>query len=118
MKVGLEHVARLACPLVSAAALRDILARTTSIQDLPEDIWSATGSMTCAAGSASSLQGANTAPGRNKLLLPALLAGTMTLAVEPASDAGWVKVSVTTTGVGWLGFGVADPGTHARTASV
>jgi hypothetical protein len=91
----------------TTTGLRDILARTTNIKDLPADIWSSHPAATCAAGSSG---GANAAAGKNKLLLPALLAGSTSLVVERSKEPGWVKVQLDTTGSGWLGFGVADPG--------
>jgi hypothetical protein len=75
--------------------------------------------MTCtaAASGANNLQGGDsTGPGgaRNKLVLPALLGGTAALQVEPGSEPGWVKVTLSSSSSssssGWLGFGVADPG--------
>ena len=97
-------------PLFSLlSALRDILLRTTRIKDLPQDIWTANNAMTCAAG-ASNLQGGHTGGGRSKLVMPALLGGSASLLVEPASEPGWVKVTLSSSGSGWLGFGVADPG--------
>jgi hypothetical protein len=53
--------------------------------------------------------GAN-AGGRNKLLLPELLGGSTSLMVQPGSETGWLKVQLSTSGSGWLGFGVADAG--------
>ena len=88
------------------SGLRDILIRTTSIKekDMPTDIWTVNGGMTCAAGGGEQ-QGA-----RSKLVKPALLGGTAALQIEPGSEPGWVKVTMSSNSPGWLGFGVADPG--------
>jgi hypothetical protein len=111
--VNVQLCARFCC----CPGLRDILLRTTSIKDLPTDIWTATNPMTCTAGpssGANNLQGSNSAGAggaRNKLVLPALLGGTAALQVEPGSEPGWVKVTLSSSSSsGWLGFGVADPG--------
>lgn len=131
-RLSTETAARLVCPAVlfttlaahwpsmwlivlraghccSRAGLRDIIMRNTNIKDLPADIWTATGSMTCAAGSGGA-GGSRNAPGHNKLAMSSLLGGTASLDVQPAQDPGWVKVAVTAAGEGWLGFAVADPG--------
>ena len=53
------------------------------------------------------------AGGARKLAVPALLGGTAALQVEPGSEPGWVKVTLSSSSSsssGWLGFGVADPG--------
>ena len=112
-------VVRLHARFHHLSGLRDILLRTTSIKDLPTDIWTATNPMTCAAGPAggiANLQGSTSAGAggaRNKLVLPALLGGTAALQIDPGSEPGWVKVTLSSSSSsssGWLGFGVADPG--------
>lgn len=102
-----SHVYR---PLLHAD-LRQILQRTTSIKDLPKNIWKAGNAMTCEADSlGSDLRDAGAAKGRNKLE-KSLLSGSASLTVEPiASDPGWVNVQLTSKGSGWLGFGVAQAG--------
>jgi hypothetical protein len=90
------------------AGLRDIIARTTTIKDLPKDIWTATAGMTCAADSSEGPQGAN-AGGRNRLVLPAIMAGSATLRV------GWTgDRRVVVTGGARLTKQVADSAASAR----
>jgi len=101
------------------ADLRQILQRTTSIKDLPKNIWKAGNAMTCDADSlGSNLRDAGAAKGRNKLE-KSLLSGSASLTVEPiASDPGWVNVQITSKGSGWLGFGVAQAGKRNHGNSV
>jgi hypothetical protein len=62
-----------------ASGLRDIIARTTTIKNLPKDIWTATAGMTCAADSSEGSTGVGV---RSRLLLPAIMGGSASLRVR------------------------------------
>lgn len=96
--------------LLAAAitGLRDIILRNTNITYLPRDIWVATGAGrgTCDAGAALAAAGSS---GQQQQQI-SMLQGQAQMQISAGSGDGWVKITVTSAGQGWLGFGVAKPG--------
>lgn len=74
---------------------------------LPKDIWVTTGAAPGACDAAAFLSGTSSTQNRQVSLLQGQAQLQMTTVGPPD---GWLRVTLTAAGQGWLGFGVARPG--------
>eukprot|EP00877_Chromochloris_zofingiensis_P003835 jgi/Chrzof1/13452/Cz07g33210.t1 len=106
---------------IEMTGLRDIILRNTNISVLPDDIWTLrnTSYLTCAANGqqptlvrGAGTSGGNTNDHAGPFTPPNLQDGTVSVEFFKGSSDAMLRVKVTAKGAGWVGFGVAQPGSQ------